>query len=220
MFGKWPVATTFLARAGFVSVSVDYRLAPAARFPAQIHDVKTAVRWLRAHADRYNIDPERIGVWGVSAGGHLAGLLGTTAGQQELEGAEGGWADQSSEVQAVGNVCGVMDFLDPDMSFGEGPFPLFGVPLAQRPDLAALASPITHVTASSAPFLHLHGVHDQHVSPTQARRMHTALRCAGAESEFVELGGDHFINDSHQGDVEQRLLTFFQRTLASNRPER
>jgi len=215
MFGKWPLANVFLARAGFVTVSVDYRLAPGALFPAQIHDAKTAVRWLRAHADAYGIDPERIGVWGISAGGNLAGLLGTTTHQPELEGADGGWGDESAEVQAVGNVCGVMDFLDPGMPFGPEPFPLFGEPLADRPDLAVLASPVTQASAHSAPFLHLHGRHDREVPVSQARRMHAALRAAGARSELVELDGDHFINETHPTEVERRLLAFFRQELVS-----
>ena len=213
-FSKWPVANVFLARAGFVTVSVDYRLAPAFQFPAQIHDVKTAVRWVRAHADEYGIDPARIGVWGISAGAHLAGLLGTTASQTTFEGGDGGWGNVSSTVQAVGNVSGVQDLLDPEMPFGPEPFPLFGAPLTDRPELAALASPITYVSSNSAPFLHLHGCHDQEVPVTQARRMHAALRQVGAESELVELNGDHYINDTHQAEIEERLMAFFRHTLA------
>lgn len=214
MFGKWPVANVFLARAGFVTVSVEYRLAPGALFPAQIYDAKTAVRWLRAHADAFGIDPERIGVWGVSAGGHLAGLLGTAAHHPELEGVGGGWQDCSSAVQAVGNVCGVMDFLDPGMPFGPEPSALFGAPLAERPDLAVQASPVTHVSAGAAPFLHLHGRHDREVPVSQARRMHAALSTAGARSELVELEGEHLIHETHVGEVERRLLAFFRQELA------
>ena len=77
MYGKWPPANVFLARAGFVTVSADYRLAPTSTFPAQLEDVRAAVRWLRAHALELGIDPGRIGVWGISAGAHLAALLGT-----------------------------------------------------------------------------------------------------------------------------------------------
>lgn len=214
MFGKWPVANVFLARAGFVTVSVDYRLAPGATFPAQLHDVKTAVRWLRAHADPLGIDPARIGVWGISAGAHLAALLGTTAHQPEWEGFDGGWPDESSAVQAVGNVSGVMDFLDPQMPFGPEPFPLFGAPLAERPDLAELASPVTHASGRSAPFIHLHGRRDEHVPASQSRRMHAALRAVGVRSELVELNGDHFINETHRHEVERRLLVFFRHELA------
>ena len=214
MYGKWPLATIFLARAGFVTLSADYRLAPGSRFPAQIEDAKTAVRWLRAHADEYGIDPERVGAWGVSAGAHLAGLLGTAAGVAELEGSGGGWSGHSSAVQAVGNVCGTMDFLDPALAAWPEDFPLFGASIQSRPDLAALASPITHVTPCSPPFLHLHGTHDAQVPVSQARRMHAALEGVGVQSELALLEGGHFINDTHQAEVERRLLAFFRRTLA------
>ena len=213
MYGKWPAANVFLAQAGFVTVSVDYRLAPGALFPAQIHDVKTAVRWLRAHANSLGINPQRIGAWGVSAGAHLAALLGTTARQSGLEGGEGGWAEWSSEVQAVGNVSGVMDFLDPEMPFGPHPFPLFGAPLADRPDLSVLASPVAHASRDAAPFLHVHGRHDTEVPISQSRRMHRALQANGAESRLVELDGDHYINDTHRSEVESHLLEFFRREL-------
>lgn len=209
MYSKWPPANVFLTRAGFVTVSSDYRLAPGATFPAQWQDVRAAVRWLRAHAPEVGIDPQRIGVWGVSAGAHLAGLLGTAVGD-ELEDAQ---AQHSARVQAVGNVSGVMDFLDPAFSLGPQPLPLFGAPLGDCLDLAALASPVTHVTADAPPFLHLHGTHDDEVPVSQARRMHAALVNTGARSELIELDGDHYINDTHQGEVEARLLAFFCREL-------
>lgn len=218
MYGRWPQANIFLARAGFVTLSADYRLAPGALFPAQIHDVKTAVRWLRAHAQFFGVDPQRIGVWGVSAGAHLAALLGTTTAQPELEGLDGegvpeDWPDWSSEVQAVGNVSGVTDFFDPALPVGPGPFPLFGAPLADCTGLARLAAPLTHASASSPPFLQLHGSHDADVPVSQARRLHAALLAAGGRSELHELDGDHFINDTHRTEVESRLLAFFRREL-------
>lgn len=209
MYGKWPPANVFLARAGFVTVSADYRLAPGAVFPAQLQDARAAVRWLRAHAAELGVDPGRIGAWGVSAGAHLAGLLGTAAGAA-LEDAD---AEGSAHVQAVGNVSGVMDFLDPAFNFGPEPLPLFGAPLAECLELATLASPVAHVTADAPPFLHLHGVLDDEVSVSQARRMHAALQQAGASSELVELNDDHSINDTHRDEVEAQLLAFFCREL-------
>ncbi|CAM3772895.1 alpha/beta hydrolase [Deinococcus frigens] len=213
MYGKWPQANVFLARAGFVTVSAEYRLAPGATFPAQLHDVRAAVRWLRAHAPELGIDPQRIGVWGVSAGAHLAGLLGTAAERPELAEANPEWSDQSARVQAVGNVSGVMDFLDPAFDFGPQSLPLFGAPLAACLELAALASPVTHIEPDAPPFLHLHGIHDDEVPVSQARRMHAALQNAGTSSELIELDGDHYINDTCQDEVEARLLTFFCREL-------
>jgi acetyl esterase/lipase len=213
MYGKWPQANVALARAGFVTLSADYRLAPGDLFPAQIEDVKTAVRWLRAHAEELGVDPLCVGVWGVSAGAHLAALLGTTAGQPRLEGLDGGWPEWSSQVQAVGNVSGVTDFFDPALPVGPGPFPLFGAPLADCTELARRAAPVTHATAASPPFLHLHGQHDADVPVSQARRLHAALRAAGARSELCELDGDHDINDTHRAEVDARLLAFFRREL-------
>ncbi|CAM3608045.1 Lipase/esterase, putative [Deinococcus saxicola] len=209
MYGKWPPANVFLARAGFVTISADYRLAPGDTFPAQLHDVRAAVRWLRAHAPELNIDPQRIGVWGVSAGAHLAGLLGTATGAERKDGE----AEPSARVQAVGNVSGVMDFLDPAFDFGPQPLPLFGAPLAECRELAARASPVTHAGADAPPFLHLHGTADDEVPVSQARRMHAALLQAGTSSELIELDGDHYINDTHQREVEAHLLAFFCRTL-------
>ncbi len=161
MFGKWPIANLFLARAGFFTVSVDYRLAPGAHYPAQIHGAKTAVRWLRTQASKLGIDPNRIAAWGVSAGAHLAALLGTALDKPLDEGEDGGWVDVSSHVQAVANVCGVTDFLDP--AYPMDTRALFGAPVEERPDLARMASPVSFTSANSAPFLHLHGLSDEHV---------------------------------------------------------
>jgi dipeptidyl aminopeptidase/acylaminoacyl peptidase len=133
---------------------------------------------------------------------------------KELEGLDGGWAGYSAAVQAVGNVCGVMDFLDPALAAWPENFPLFGASIQSRPDLAALASPLTHITAQSPPFLHLHGQNDQEVPVSQARRMHAALRSAGVPSELLELDGGHYINSTHQAEVERRLVDFFRQTLS------
>ncbi|GEM44911.1 hypothetical protein DC3_05460 [Deinococcus cellulosilyticus NBRC 106333 = KACC 11606] len=194
-----------------MTISIDYRLAPAFRFPAQIQDCKTAVRWLRAHAEQLYIDPDRIGVWGISAGAHLAALLGTTADRPELEGSNAGWKGHSSRVQAVVNVSGVTDFFDPGYPINT--LKLFGGPVKEHPDLAHLASPVRHVTADSAAFLHLHGERDQHVFPSQAMRMHQALLEAGAQSQLEWLSGDHFINETHQNTLEAHILKFFQQQL-------
>ena len=98
-----------LAAAGYAVASINYRLSQHALFPAQLEDCKAAIRWLRANAAQYHFDPKHVGVWGLSAGGHLAGLLGTTGGMKEFEG-KGGNLDQSSRVQAVADWCGPMDF--------------------------------------------------------------------------------------------------------------
>jgi acetyl esterase/lipase len=109
--------TVYLAAKGYAVASINYRLSQHAAYPAQIEDCKAAIRWLRANAAKYHLDPDRVGVWGGSAGGHLVALLGTTAGMKELEG-KGGNLDQSSRVQCVVDFFGPTDFVtwNPDFN--------------------------------------------------------------------------------------------------------
>lgn len=213
MFGKWAVDNAFLACEGYVTVSVDYRLAGDAHFPAQIHDVKTAVRWIRKHASELGVDPKRIGVWGISAGAHLAGLLGTSGGLQEFEGLDGGWADQDSTVQAVGSVCGPMDLTEPSWNHGTGPFPLFGEPIVDVPEKAAAASPVTYVSASTPAFAFVHGRQDEVVPVLQSELMHQRLLEAGRSTELHLLNGGHEINMTHTKVMQQHLSAFFGKYL-------
>lgn len=213
MFGKYAVDNQFLAHQGYVTVSIDYRLAGEALFPAQIHDVKTAVRWLRAHATELVIDPSRIGVWGISAGGHLAGLLGTSSGIRELEGEDGGWVNQDSSVQAVASVCGPMLLNEPSWKHGEGPFPLFGKRIDDVPELAALASPFTHVSPCTPPFAFVHGEQDAVVPVVQSRLMHERLLDANRPTKLHILDGGHEINMTHQVEMQHHLSAFFSRAL-------
>ncbi|UBV44090.1 alpha/beta hydrolase (plasmid) [Deinococcus taeanensis] len=217
MFSKWAVDNVFLAREGYVTVSVDDRLAGEALFPAQIHDVKTAVWWLRAHARDLNIDPGSIGVWGVSAGAHLAGLLGVTAGTEAFEGLDGGWAGEESSVQAVGSVCGPMHLTDPSWRHEAGPFPLFGQPLSAVPAQAVAASPITYVSANAPAFAFVHGRQDEVVPAGQSQQMHQRLLKAGGSSELDLLAGGHEINMTHPAVMQRHLSRFFGTQLG--RPE-
>ncbi|MCS7032436.1 MAG: alpha/beta hydrolase, partial [Phycisphaerae bacterium] len=102
-----------LTSQGYAVASINYRLTDSATFPAQIHDAKAAIRWLRAHADHYGLDPARIGVWGASAGGQLALLLGVGADVPELEGTLGEHRDQSSRVACVVDYFGTVEFRKP-----------------------------------------------------------------------------------------------------------
>jgi acetyl esterase/lipase len=180
-----------VARAGVAVASVDYRLSGEATFPAQLHDAKAAVRWLRARADELGIDPERIAAWGESAGGHLAELLGLTIDDDTLEG-EVGITGPSSAVSAVvawyapSDIAAVASDLgaDPDDATTREAL-LLGGPAARVPELAAQASPITHVTPGAPPFLLLHGEADRFIPFVQSVRLHTALADAGAEAEIV-----------------------------------
>lgn len=145
---------TFFAAHGFVAASVEYRLSDEATFPAQLHDVKGAVRWLRANAGTYGIDPERIGISGGSAGGTLAALAGLTGDRPDLE----GWSASqpfSSRVQAVAVASAPSDFLRPGGAMRndiDGPVSwLFGGTVNQKADLMRVASPIAHVRADAPP---------------------------------------------------------------------
>src|SRR5262249_41722287 len=151
-----------LAGRGYVAVTVDYRLAPKHKFPAQIHDCKAAVRWLRANAKKYKIDPERIGAVGFSARGHLACFLGTSRKQDKLEG-EGGNAEQSSRVQAVVSFFGPTHLSHKNWSADVEKnilVPFLGDTVDKNPDVYQKASPITYVSNEAPPFLFFHGDKD------------------------------------------------------------
>ena len=202
----------------YAVASIDYRLSQTALFPAQIHDVKAAVRFLRAHAGRFGLDPDRFGAWGSSAGGHLVALLGVTCGDADLEGTVGGHLDPSSCVQAVCDFFGPTDL--PALLGQRGadtrrPMPedhLLGGSLEELPDLAALASPITHVDASDPPFLILHGGDDPTVPVEQSIAFDEALRAAGVDTTLIVIdGAGHGFPREHLAYVkpwfDTRLLT-------------
>jgi acetyl esterase/lipase len=188
--------TPWLTDYGFAVASVGYRLSDAAKFPAQVHDCKAAVRWLRAHADEYGYNAERIGVAGTSAGGHLALMLGVTAGVEQLEGDVGGNADRSSRVQAVVDYYGPSDFVlrsKNQPSKTEKPDSpvrlLLGVAAGQNEQLARLASPAFHVTTDDAPLLILHGDKDTTVHLDQSQRMVQQYKKAGLDVTLEVVAG-------------------------------
>jgi len=182
-----------LLQAGFAVASIDYRLSQAAIFPAQIYDVKAAVRWLRAHCSQYNLDPKRFGAWGPSAGGHLVALLGTSGGVAAMEGNEGN-NDQSSRVQAVCDFFGPTDFTAIDSQGGEHTAvpALLGSSPAKNPQAAKSASPVTYVSSDCPPFFIAHGDHDAVVPLAQSQELYDALRRAGVEAQLeVVPNGEH-----------------------------
>ena len=182
-----PGADEFLAN-GYAVASVDYRLSGEALAPAQIQDVKAAVRWLRANASKYNLDPQKFAAFGQSAGGNLVALLGTSCGAAALEGAELGNADQSSCVQAVVDWFGPTDFLQMDQQFAGTSCPathdaadspeslVVGAPIQTVPDKVQLVNPITYVTADAPAFLIQHGTADCNVPPQQSQLLYDALK--------------------------------------------
>ena len=205
---------------GYALATVEYRLSQDAIFPAQIHDCKAAIRWLRAHANEYGFDATRIGVWGASAGGHLVSLLGTSADVAALEG-EGGSTEQSSRVQAVCNWFGPTDFLlmnrqapagsRLDHDAADSPeSQLIGAPIQDNPEKSQRANPVTYVTADDAPFLHMHGDRDLLVPFPQSELLHQALTQAGVASRLYRIeGGGHGGPQFESPQARRAIWEFF-----------
>jgi acetyl esterase/lipase len=185
------------ATRGYVVASINYRLSGLASHPAQIHDCKAAIRWLRLHAAEYRIDPARVGVWGSSAGGHLAALVGTSGDVAVLEGAESPGA--SSRVSAVVDWYGPSDLPNMqaqglpcggDHSSAASPEGrMVGCALTACLEKAREASPITWVSPDDPPFHIVHGTSDCTVPPLQSETFHAALVGAGVDSSLTLIPG-------------------------------
>jgi acetyl esterase/lipase len=211
-----------LVARGYAIAAANYRLSQHAKFPAQIEDCKTAIRWLRAHAKEYNLDPDHFGAMGPSAGGHLVALLGTTGHVKELEGK--GNLDQSSRVQAVVDWFGPTNFTKmggwharPDSPEAK----LIGGPVADNKDKAAKANPIAYITKDAAPFLIMHGTRDETVPIGQSELLHDALKKAGVETTFTRIedaghGGPPF----QTPEILKTVEAFFDRHLKPATPRR
>lgn len=182
---------------GYAVASINYRLSQHAIFPAQIQDCKAAVRRLRRLADKLNIDPDRFGAWGPSAGGHLVAMLGTAGDVNEFEVGEN--LEYSSKVQAVADYFGPTDFLQmdeyrtPDSMIQSGPNSpeslLIGGDIRENKDKAAKANPITYVTKDDPPFLIVHGDSDPLVPHHQSELLEAALKEAGVPVTFYTVKG-------------------------------
>lgn len=205
---------------GYAVASVDYRLSQHAIFPAQIQDCKAAVRWLRAHAERYGLDPDRFGAWGPSAGGHLAALLGTAGDAGEFETGEN--LNYSSRVQAVADFFGPTDFLQMDahrlpegLVHGLPDSPeayLVGGPIEVNRDKVAQANPINYISEDDPPFLIVHGDADPLVPHHQSELLADALKKAGVPAVFYTVkGGRH--GGFHDPKVQQLVKDFFDEHL-------
>jgi len=205
---------------GFAIASVDYRLSTQARFPAQIHDIKAAIRFLRARAGELKIDTTRIAIVGSSAGGHLSALTGVTNGHAELEGTVGTHLDQSSRVDAIVSFYGasnLQSILGQSTEFGLGVrVPalklLLGDVPEKQPALAKLASPVAHLDAQDPPLLLIHGDADPQMPLAQSVEFHEACKKIGAPVELVILpgakhGGAAFYDEQRL----RRVAEFLQR---------
>lgn len=209
----------FVETGRYACVSIGYRLSQEAIWPAQIHDCKAAIRWLRGNAEKYGLNPDRIAVWGHSAGGHLVAMLGVSHGVADLEGTLGKYTKVSSKVHCVVDCFGPTDFLR------MGDFPstmdhmapdspeskLVGGPVKEKKEAVRSASPITHVTRDDAPFLMLHGDQDPLVPYNQSERLQAALEKVGVSSLLVKVvGGKHGFRSD---EVNQRIVRFFRKHL-------
>lgn len=205
-----------LAERGYVAATITYRLAPQHRFPAAVHDTKAAVRWLRASAKTYRINPDKIGATGGSAGGHLAQFLAVTANVPQFEGTEGN-ANQSSRVTCVVNVYGPSDFTQ---SYGKSVdahevLPLwFGGNLETTHALHIQGSPLYWVTPDAAPTLCIHGTEDKYVAHEQAVWLVDKLKAAAVEADLLSLpGAGHGFQGADAEKAEAALLAFFDKHL-------
>lgn len=221
-----------LAEAGFVVASVEYRTVPD-MFPALLVDGKAAVRYLRAHARQFGIDPQRIGVIGDSAGGYLAQMVGVTGGEKEYD--QGDYLDQSSDVQAAATIYGISNL----MNIGEGyskeiqdihaskavteALLVHGTAFASYPGASILsdtakamkASPMGHIRKDLPPFLIMHGTADVLVSPVQSAQLYDALKKAGDDVSYVEVeGAGHGDMYWFQKPVIDRVVKWFKEKLA------
>ncbi len=204
----------FFARSGLVAFSVDYRLSqgPENRWPAQLEDVQRAVRWIRAHASQFGVNPERIGAFGHSAGGQLAALLGM---EDSRDNSDAALAKFSSRVQAVVDVSGPADFTtvrDPEgIAFLTN---FFGASFTKNPQVWRDASPAFHAEKSDAPFLIVHGTHDESVPISQAQELYDKLQAAGVPATLIRVDEGHtFQSREARRTLAIEALAFFNRYL-------
>jgi acetyl esterase/lipase len=212
----------FLLAGGFAVASVEFRSSKEARFPADVHDIKAAVRFLRARAKDYGYRADRIAISGASSGGHLAALVGLTSGIAELEGTEGEYPKESSAVQAIISWYGASNLssiLSQSTPFGlnvrePALKQLLGDLPDKVPDLAKLASPVVHLGAGDPPALLLHGNQDRQMPVNQTLELEAAYRRAGLPVEMMIVdGAGHGDKVFMGGEPAERAVAFLQRTL-------
>ncbi|MBK1972339.1 alpha/beta hydrolase [Campylobacter sp. TTU_617] len=221
-----------LAKAGFVVASVEYRVIPD-KFPALVVDAKSAIRYLRAHAKEYGIDPMKIGVLGDSAGGYLAQMVGM-ADDKSFE--QGEYLDKDSKVQAVATIYGISNLLNIGEGFSKEAQEVHhslavteallvngvafrdfaGLSIQADPKKALFASPLGHIKGKKPPFLIMHGSADTLVSPIQSKQLYEALRKEGNEAEYILIkGANHGDIYWYQDEVINLVVRWFKKNLVS-----
>ncbi len=221
-----------LAERGYVVASIQYRVAPTVKFPAPVEDVKAAVRYLRSHADKFNVDAKHIGLYGGSAGGYLVAMAGTTNGDKKYDVGEN--LNVSSDVQAVVDVYGISDMFTIGSDYseevqqkhmsagatealwinGSGVFGGLDGGIMADPEATKQASPVTHVDGNEPPFLIMHGDKDVLVSPSQSARLYAVMKEKGDDATYYTVngaahGGVYWV----QPEVMQIIGDFFDKHL-------
>ncbi len=217
------LARALVGAGQYAVASIGYRLSSEAVWPAQIHDCKAAIRWLRANAAAHNLDPDHIGVMGESAGGHLGAMLGTSGGVAAVEGEQGEYLGVSSRVSCVVDQYGPTDFLmgssltdlvgfTPLDSPHSPVFQLMGGPVSKNKSRARDASPITYVSQDDAPFLLIHGTNDNVVPYVQSILLAGALKKSGVETILIRVdGGGH--GGFGSPEISRRMRQFLDKHL-------
>ncbi len=222
-----------LAKAGFVVAAVQYRVVPF-KFPALLEDGKAAVRFLKAHAQEYGVDPDRIAVLGDSAGGYLAQMMAATNGEKNWD--KGDFLEVNSDIAAAVSFYGISDLtkvgegLNQDKvhsspavteallvngpAFGDFP----GAPITADREKALNASPIGHIDGSEPPILLLHGSEDTLVSPLQSKQLYEALKDKKADVDFVLVKGAHHGDAPwYQAPIIDRVVSWFKTKLGDEK---
>jgi acetyl esterase/lipase len=209
---------------GYALASINYRLSGHAPFPAQIEDCKAAIRWLRAHAKEHNLDPQRFGVWGSSAGGHLAALVGASGDVKEFD--VGANTDQSSRVQAVCDFFGPTDFTvfvttpgyESHAMDSSPESKLIGGAVLENKYKAACVNPITYVSGDDPPFLIVHGDKDPIVPNNQSWLLFDELKLEGVSARFHTIqGAGHGGPGFAAKDIDEMVFRFFEERLKGTR---
>ena len=205
----------FLKSGKYAGVSIGYRLSNETKWPAQIHDCKAAIRWIRANAKKHGLDGDRIAVHGTSAGGHLVAMLGTSAGVKAMDGSIGPYTALSTKVACVVDYFGPTNFLrmndfkgriDHDAA-GSPESQLIGGPIQDNKRKTLTADPISYVSKEDSPFLIMHGTEDMAVAYNQSVILHSALKRADVPSALLTVtGGGHGVGVGVLNEYVQKFI--------------